>query len=121
VDAYDSTGSQQNPVAVTTIIDTGTALLTNSAANTVTALSAGYVGGNSSQPPLATGQENIYLVPLDDNFLVRPYTRDFELINLSPTTTAPDQLPFAVVSDTCLAIRGPKWVSRLIRMATGIL
>jgi hypothetical protein len=120
VDAFDSTGSQQNPTAVTTIIDNGTALLTNSAANTVAALSAGYVGGNSSQPPLATGEENIYLVPLDDNFLVRPYTRDFELINLAPTTTAPDQLPFAVVSDTCLAIRGPKWVARLIRMATGI-
>jgi hypothetical protein len=121
VDAYDSTGSQQSPAAVTTIIDNGTALLTNSAANTVTALSAAYVGGNSGQPPLATGQENIYLVPLDDNFLVRPYTRDFELINLAPTTTAPDQLPFAVVSDTCLAIRGPKYVSRLIRSATGIL
>jgi hypothetical protein len=121
VDAYDSTGSQQSPVAVTTIIDTGTALLTNTPGATVAALSAAYVGGNAGQPPLATGQENIYLVPLDDNFMVRPFTRDFELINLAPTTTAPDQLPFAVVSDTCLAIRAPKYVARLIRSATGIL
>lgn len=116
VDAFDTTGA-----ATTSIIDTGTALLTNSSGNTGTAQAAAYqgvgAGGvlgnmfarlNGSANPI----EDIYLVPRDPNFIVRPYTRDMQVIPLAPTVTAPDTLPFALVSDTALAIRGPKYVAR---------
>ena len=116
VDAYDTTGA-----ATTTIIDTGTALLTNSAGNTGAAQSAAYqgvgAGGvlgnmyarlNTATLPV----EDIYLIPLDGDFLCRPYTRDMLTIPLAPTVSAPDTLPFAIVTDTTLAIRGPKYVGR---------
>lgn len=112
VDAFDTTGT-----ATTTIIDTGTNLQTNSAANTtVTA----YVGTNTGALVRATGSEDIYLIPRNEDFLVRPYTRDIEVINLAPTTTAPDTLPFALVSDTALAVRGAKYLGRLRNVKTSI-
>ncbi len=64
--------------------------------------------------------EDIYLVPRDENFLVRPYTRDVQVIPLAPTVTAPDTLPFALVSDTCVAVRAPKYVGRLARVVANI-
>jgi hypothetical protein len=44
--------------------------------------------------------------------VVRPYVRDVRPIDVYPTTAAPDTLPFAIVSDTCLAIRAPKYAAR---------
>lgn len=107
VDAFDTTGA-----AVTSIIDTGSNLLTNSSGNTGP---AAYVGGNTGAKVRGSGMEDIYLVPKDPNFLVRPYTRDMQIIPLAPTTTSPDVLPFAAVTDTCLAVRAPKYVGRLAR------
>lgn len=112
VDAFDTTG-----VATTSIIDTGSNLLTNSSGNTGP---AAYVTGNTGQPPLNTAEENFYLLPRDPDLMLRPYVREFELIPLAPTTAAPDILPFAVVSDTTLAIRGPKYVGRATRVAVAL-
>lgn len=112
VDAFDTAG-----VATTSIIDTGTNLLTNSSANTAV---TGYQGANTGALPRGAGQEDVYLIPRDANFLVRPYTRDVQVIPLAPTVTAPDTLPFALVSDTCLAVRAPKYVGRLSRMVANI-
>ncbi|MEV5944412.1 hypothetical protein [Streptomyces sp. NPDC051994] len=112
VDAFDTTGA-----AVTSIIDTGTNLLTNSSGNTGPAV---YQGGNTGAKPRGAGQEDIYLIPRDQNFLVRPYTRDAQVIPLAPTVTAPDTLPFALVSDTCLALRAPKYTGRLSRVVANI-
>ena len=107
VDAFDTTG-----VAVTSIVDTGSNLLTNSSANTGP---AAYQGGNAGAKARGAAMEDIYLVPRDPAFLLRPYTRDMQIIPLAPTTTSPDVLPFACVTDTTLAVRGPKYVGRLAR------
>ena len=115
VDAFDTTGA-----ATTTIIDTGTCLLTNSLANSVQ--TTAYVGAPSAGTLSArnTYMEDIYLVPRDTDFLLRPYVRDVTPINLAPTVTAPDTLPFALVTDTCLATRGPKYLARLANVTAGI-
>jgi Phage capsid family len=116
VDAYDATGA-----ATTTITDTGAACVANS--NT---LPATYTGTNANifprqqQTSSQSADEDIYLVPRDPDFSVRPYVRDITVLNLSPTTSAPDTLPFAVVSDTCLAIRAPKYSGRLARVQASI-
>lgn len=112
VDAFDTTGT-----AVTSIIDNGTNLLTNSSGNTGP---AAYVGTNAGALPRGAGQEDIYVVPRDANFMVRPYTRDVQVIPLAPTVTSPDTLPFALVSDTALAVRAPKYVGRLSRVVANI-
>lgn len=112
VDAFDITG-----VATTSIIDTGTNLLTNSSGNTGP---AGYQGTNAGAFPRSGVQEDIYLIPRDPDFLVRPYTRDMQIVPLAPTVTAPDTLPFAVLTDTCLAVRAPKYVARLSRLVANL-
>ncbi|MGH2897013.1 MAG: hypothetical protein ACRDPM_27625 [Solirubrobacteraceae bacterium] len=115
VDAFDTTG-----VATTSIIDTGTNLLTNSSGNTGP---AAYQGGNTGLKPRGLAgavTEDIYLVPRDSNFMVRPYTRDMQILPLAPTVSSPDSLPFAVLTDTCLAVRAPKYVGRLSRLVSNI-
>ncbi|MFF3151810.1 hypothetical protein [Streptomyces sp. NPDC057910] len=114
VDAFDTTGA-----AVTSIIDTGTNLLTNSSGNTG---ATGYQGANTGAKPrtVTNAAEDIYLVPRDPNFLVRPYTRDMQILPLAPTVTSPDSLPFAVLTDTTLAVRGPKYVGRLSRLVAAL-
>lgn len=112
VDAFDITGAP-----VTTVIDTGSNLLTNSAPNTGP---TAYQGANTGAKPRGNQQEDIYLVPRDPNFLVRPYTRDVQVIPLAPTVTSPDTLPFALVSDTTLALRAPKYAGRLSRAVAAL-
>jgi hypothetical protein len=113
-DAFDTTGA-----AVTSIIDTGTNLQTNSAGNTG---AASYQGTNTGALPRnsANAQEDLYLVPRDPNFLVRPYVRDMQILPLAPTVTSPDSLPFAVLTDSALAVRAPKYVGRLSRMTAAL-
>lgn len=112
VDAFDTTGA-----AVTSIVDTGSNLLTNSAPNTGP---SAYQGTNAGAKARGAGHEDIYLVPKDPNFFVRPYTRDMQIIPLAPTTTSPDVLPFACVTDTCAALRAPKYAGRLARVTSAI-
>ncbi|SHL75684.1 hypothetical protein [Streptomyces yunnanensis] len=111
VDAFDTTGA-----ATTSIVDTGANLLTNSSGNTGP---AAYQGTNSGALPRggANAQEDVYLIPRDENFMVRPYTRDMQILPLAPTVTAPDSLPFAVLCDTTLACRGSRYVGRLSRLS----
>ncbi|MGW1073126.1 hypothetical protein [Streptomyces sp. NPDC002537] len=111
VDAFDTTGT-----ATTSIIDTGTNLLTNSSANTGP---SAYQSGNTGAFPRsgANAQEDVYLVPRDPDFLVRPYTRDMQILPLAPTVSAPGTLPFAVLTDTTLACHGSKYVGRLSRLS----
>lgn len=113
-DAFDTTGA-----AVTSIIDTGTNLQTNSAGNTG---AAAYQGTNAGALPRnsANAQEDLYLVPRDPNFMVRPYVRDMQILPLAPTVTSPDSLPFAVLTDSALAVRAPKYVGRLSRMTAAL-
>jgi hypothetical protein len=112
VDAFDITGA-----ATTTIVDTGTNLYTNSGGATGP---AAYQGTNTGALPRTGVQEDIYMVPRTADFMVRPYTRDMQIIPLSPTVTSPDTLPFAVLTDTCLAVRAPKYVARLSRLVANL-
>jgi hypothetical protein len=114
VDAFDTTGA-----AVTSIIDTGTNLLTNSSGNTVV---TAYQGGNAGAKPrtVTNAAEDIYLLPRNPDFLVRPYTRDMQILPLAPTVSSPDSLPFAVLTDTCLAFRGSKYGARLSRLVAAL-
>lgn len=114
VDAFDTTGA-----AVTSIIDTGTNLQTNSSGNTGP---TAYQGGNTGAKPrtVTNAAEDIYLVPRNPDFMVRPYTRDMQILPLAPTVTAPDTLPFAVLTDTCLALRAPRYVGRGSRLVANI-
>jgi hypothetical protein len=115
VDAFDTAGT-----SCSSIIDTNTALLTNSLSVTGATAAAGYVSGNTGVKVRGSSAEDIYLIPRNEDFLLRPYTRDLEVINLAPTTSAPDTLPFAIVADCTLAVRAPKFMSRLRNVATTI-
>ena len=104
-------------VPVTSIVDTGTNLLANGRAATgVAPWPTSYAGGNLGQHPRNVKDEEIYLIPKNADFLVRPYVRDFFAKDLAQTVSAPDVLPFYIASDTTLAVRGPKYVGRLSRI-----
>jgi hypothetical protein len=66
------------------------------------------------------GQEDIYLMSRDMDNVLRPYVRDIQPKDVFPTTASPDAMPFAVVSDTCLAVRGLEWIGRLSRVAPAL-
>ncbi|MCU1616989.1 MAG: hypothetical protein JWO98_4529 [Frankiales bacterium] len=116
VDAVVTTAADGiSPIWATGIIDTGTTLIPVAGAsgeiqppNPV----GSYVGGGAV-PPRVTGGEDIFLVPRDADILVRPYVRDVVPLTVYPTVTSPDQLPFALATDTTLALRAPKFVGRL--------
>jgi hypothetical protein len=104
-------GDGVTPNYATTIVDTGTNLVPQVGAQVGTP-AATYVGG-SSQKPRVAGGEDIYLVPRDPDLLLRPYVRDVRPVDVYPTTSSPDSLPFALVSDCTLALRAPKLAGRL--------
>lgn len=108
------------PVVATSIIDTGGALIPMNGSTAPAVTPTTYVGANSSMYATAAGQENIYLLPTDRDFLVRPYIRELRPLDVYPTTSAPDTLPFAIVSDTCLALRAPKYAGRLTRVQVSL-
>lgn len=108
------------PIATTSIIDDGVKLTPANGA-TVPAQNPGtYVGTNAALFPPAVGQENIYLIPRDEDFLVRPYVRELTPLDVYPTTASPDSLPYAICSDTTLATRGPKFLGRATRVGTAL-
>ena len=111
------------PIMATTIFDSGTALIpaVGPTATTVPGfLPTVYFGTNTGMFPLAAGLENIYLISRDRNFVIRPYVRECMPVDVYPTTASPDTLPFALLDDTCLAVRGPKYLGRLARVATSV-
>ncbi|MDX3245833.1 hypothetical protein [Streptomyces sp. ME18-1-4] len=106
------------PVLTTSIVDDGTKLTPKNGSTVPAAGPAAYVGTNASAKPQAAGQENIYLMARDQNFVVRPFVRELAPLDVFPTTAGPDQLPFAIASDTTLAVRAPKYLGRLARVTT---
>jgi hypothetical protein len=111
------------PVYATCIVDTGAALIpvVGSGATTVPGvLATTYFGTNTGAYPLASGLENIYLMSRDRNFIIRPYVREAVPLDVYPTTNSPDSLPYALVTDTCLAVRAPRYLGRLGRVATSV-
>jgi hypothetical protein len=106
------TGDGITPVYATSIIDTGATLIPMNGATAPVNPVAAYVGGGSQKPRIGGG-EDIYLIPRDPDILLRPYVRDVTPLQIYPTTASPDQLPFALATDTCLALRAPKFVGRL--------
>lgn len=102
------------PLYATSIVDTGATLVPQNGATVPAVLPTTYSGTNAgAKPRNAANIEDLYLVPRDPNFLVRPYVRELEPVEVSPTVTSPDTLPFAMVTDTCLAVRAPKYMAKL--------
>lgn len=108
------------PIVTTSIVDTGTALVPQNGSTVPGILPVSYYGTNSAMKPLSAGLENIYLISRDRNNIIRPYVREVEPLDVYPTTTSPDSLPYALVTDTCLAVRGPKFTGRLARVAVAV-
>jgi hypothetical protein len=99
----------------TSIFDNGTTLLVKNGSNVPSSAGtpATYLYTNAGLKPLTAGLESIYLLSRNADNIVRPTVRDFTPIDVYPTTGAPDALPFAVQSDTTLAVRAPKFIGRL--------
>ncbi|MEV5944237.1 hypothetical protein [Streptomyces sp. NPDC051994] len=106
------------PVLTVSIVDDGTKLTPKNGSTVPAQGPAAYVGTNATQKPSAAGQENIYLMARDPNFVVRPYVRELTPLDVYPTVNGADQLPYAIVSDTALAVRAPKYLGRLARVTT---
>ncbi len=112
------------PIITNQIVDTGTALVPqNSTGPTVPAiLPTAYFGTNVNMFPIASANpsESIYLVSRDRLNLCRPYIREAQPLDVYPTTSSPDTLPYAVIGDTCLAIRAARFTGRLSRVLTAV-
>ena len=109
---------QVTPVYVNQIVDTGTALVPQQSSGPVVPgiLPTQYYGTNSAMQPPGAGQENIYLMSRDPGNIVRPFVREAQSLDVFPTTSSPDSMPFAIMGDTCLAIRTPKFAGRAYRV-----
>jgi hypothetical protein len=103
------------PIVANQIVDTGAALVPQQSVGTVVPaiLPTAYVGTNAGMLPRNAGSEDMFLMSRNRDNIVRPYVRDVTPLDVFPTTSAPDTLPFAIVSDTCLAVRAPKYAARL--------
>lgn len=106
------------PILANQIIDTGAALIPGQSTGSLVpgTLPTSYFGQNTAMLPPGAGQENIYLMSRDPSNIVRPFVRDAEMLDVYPTTSSPDSLPFAIMGDTCLAVRTPKFVGRAYRV-----
>lgn len=107
------------PIMTTSIVDTGTALIPYNSSTAPSTLPTAYFNTNTGLLPRATagtgngGGEDIYLIPKDRDNILRPFVRDIRPVPVAATITSPDILPFAMVTDTCLAVRAPKYMARL--------
>ncbi|BFP50023.1 hypothetical protein KCMC57_63910 (plasmid) [Kitasatospora sp. CMC57] len=108
------------PILTTSIVDDGAKLTPKNGSTVPAVVAAAYVGTNAGMKPQAAGSENIYLIARDPQFLCRPYVRELTPLDVYPTTAAPDQLPYAIVSDTTLAVRAPKYLARLSRVSSSL-
>ena len=108
------------PVLTNQIVDTGAALVAQNSVGPVVppVLPTAYIGTNTAMLPPGPGQENIYLMSRDPGNIVRPFVREAKMLDVYPTTSSPDSLPFAIMGDCCLAIRTPKFCGRAYR--TGV-
>ena len=113
-------GDGVTPIVTTSIVDTGSQLVPQNGATVPAQTPAAYVGTNTGHLPRGAGLEDIYLISRDPDNVVRPYVRDVEAVDVYPTTTSPDSLPFALVEDTCLALRAPKYAGRLRNVSAAL-
>lgn len=104
-------------LATNQIIDNGVTLIPQQSVgtiqNTQNPVSYATIGQNPSIVPLTTNGENIYLISRDSDFVIRPCVREFQPVDIYPTTASPDSLPFAIVSDCTFAVRAPKYLGRI--------
>jgi hypothetical protein len=108
------------PVITTSIIDTGAALIPANGSTVPGTLPSAYYGTNSAMLPPGAGMENIYLMSRDPGNIVRPFVREARMLDVFPTTSSPDSLPFAVMGDTCLAVRATKFAGRAYRISVAV-
>jgi len=104
------------PIVTTSIIDTGAALVPQNGSTVPATLPTAYYGTNSSMKPPAAGSEDIYLISRNKRNVVRPYVREANMLNVYPTTSSPDALPFAIMGDTVFAVRASRFVGRGYRV-----
>jgi hypothetical protein len=110
------------PIQTTSIVDTGTQLIPQNGATQPQVLVGSYAGTNASKkPPLSANIENIFLVPRDEDYLCRPYVREAERLNVATTVAAPDTLPFALQTDTVVALRAPRYIGGLYNVDTHLV
>lgn len=121
VDANVGFGSDGiTPLPTTSIVDDGTKLTPKNGSSVPAQGPAAYVGTNSLLFPAAAGQENLFLISRDRDNIYRPYVRELEPLDVYPTVGSPDSMPYAIISDTTLALRAPKFGGRLMRVATSV-
>jgi hypothetical protein len=108
------------PIITTSIIDTGTALVPQNGATVPGTLLTSYVGQNAAMLPPSAGQENIYLISRDRANVVRPFVREAQPVDVYPTTSSPDSLPYALIGDTTFAVRAVKFLGRAYRVAVSV-
>lgn len=108
------------PIATTSIVDDGVKLLPMNGATAPAQTPPGYAGGNINLLPPSIGQENIFLLPRTADMVYRPYVREVQPVDVYPTVTGPDQLPYALVADTTFAVRGPRFLGRLARVGVSL-
>jgi hypothetical protein len=114
----DSSG---NIWPVTQIVDNGSGFVISDGTHTATNQSTTYQYRNTGLKPLSSnGEQSIYLMSRDPNYIVRPFVREMQPVNVYPTTASPDSLPFAFVADTTLAIRAPKYIGRLANVRAAL-
>lgn len=102
------------------IVDNGSGLAPYDGTNAANTGQIGYFYTNSGMKPLDSGMQSIYLMSRDPNYIVRPYVREMQPVNIYPTTASPDSLPFAFVADTTLAVRAPKYIGRLANVIAAL-
>jgi hypothetical protein len=114
----DSSG---NIWPVTQIVDNGAKLIISDGTHAAANQPSSYTYGNTGLKPLtANGEQSIFLMSRDPNYITRPYVREMQPVNVFPTTASPDSLPFAFVADTTLAVRAPKYIGRLANVASAL-
>jgi hypothetical protein len=108
------------PVLTTSIVDTGSYLLPMNGSTGPAITPTAYYGTNTSVLPPAAAQESLYLISRDKNFVVRPYVREAQPVDIYPTSTSPDSLPFSILTDCTLAVRAQKYLGALRRVSTAV-
>jgi hypothetical protein len=122
------------PILTTSIKDTGVTLIPQNGSTQPAQVPAVYQNGNANKFPsltlgagtagtgtnVAGNTESIYLVSRDENFLCRPYVRELLPLDIYPTTSSPDSLPYALTTDTTLALRAPKYIGGAYRVAAKV-
>ena len=105
----------------TQFVDNGVKLLVSDGTHAADKQPTAYVYANDNLHPLtSSGEQSIFLMSRDPNYITRPYVREMQPVNVYPTTASPDSLPFAFVADTTLAVRAPKYIGRLANVASAL-